>query len=106
MRFRRRCVFGFMLAATIFLVVMLGVKPLLQMHSSNNQVKAREASLQAERERTRELQERKEQAGNPQLIEEEARKLGYVMPGEIPIVLLEPPPDQPQATSEDQATRP
>jgi len=91
LRFRRRLVFGFILSAVIFLILMLGVKPLLQMRSSNQQVKAREARLQAEREKTAELEDKKQQASNPELIEEEARKLGYVMPGEIPIVILEPP---------------
>ncbi len=90
LRFRRRLVFTFMLAAIIFLVVMLGVKPLLQMHSSNQEVKAREARLQAEREKTAALEDKKQQASNSELIEEEARKLGYVMPGEIPIVILLP----------------
>lgn len=91
LRFRRRLVFTFILGVVIFLTVMLGVKPLLQMRSSNQQEKAREARVQAEREKTAELEDRKQQGSNPELIEEEARKLGYVMPGEIPIVILEPP---------------
>lgn len=91
LRFRRRLVFAFILGSVIFLTVMLGVKPLWQMHSSNQEVKAREARLEQEREKTTSLEEKKQQAGDPLLIEEEARKLGYVMPGEIPIVILEPP---------------
>ncbi len=101
LRFRRRLVFTFILSAVIFLILMLGVKPLLQMRSSNQQVKAREARLQAEREKTAELEDKKQQASNPELIEEEARKLGYVMPGEIPIVILEPP-----ATGQTQSADP
>lgn len=100
LRFRRRLVFGFILSAVIFLIVMIGVKPLLQMRSSNQEVKAREARLVAEREKTAGLEDKKQQASNPALIEEEARKLGYVMPGEIPIVILEPPvTDQTQSSS-------
>jgi len=103
LRFRRRLVFGFILSAVIFLILMIGVKPLLQMRSSNQQVKAREARLQAEREKTAELEDKKQQASNPELIEEEARKLGYVMPGEIPIVILEPPAKK-QTQSTDPST--
>ncbi len=100
-RFRRRLVFTFILASVIFLIVMLGVKPLLQMRSSNQQVKAREDRLEAERAKTQELEEKKQQASSAELIEEEARRLGYVMPGEIPIVILEPP-DGTQAQTGDQ----
>ncbi len=99
LRFRRRTVLAFILASVIFLVVMLGVKPLLQMRSSNQEVKAREARLAAERAKTQELEDKKQQAGSAEMIEEEARRLGYVMPGEIPIVILEPTSTEPAQSS-------
>ncbi len=105
LRFRRRIVFAFILSSVIFLTVMLGVKPLWQMHSSNQEVKAREARLEQEREKTASLEEKKQQAGDPLLIEEEARKLGYVMPGEIPIVILEPPATDQSGGSETPTNR-
>ncbi len=89
LRFRRRVVAGLLVSLALLMIGMLAVKPLLQMASSNDEVERRAAQVEAERARTAGLEEEKLQADNAKTLEEEARKLGLVKPGEIPIVVLD-----------------
>jgi cell division protein FtsB len=76
-----------LLAAGLITWVLLG--PIMRTMESRRELSRAQSELEKERARTQELQERKERALSDEFVEKEARKMGYVKPGEIPIIVLE-----------------
>jgi cell division protein FtsB len=62
---------------------------LLRYLDSRRELREAEEELREEEAATRFLEERKERAMSDGFLEEEARKMGYVKPGEIPIIVPE-----------------
>ncbi len=75
------------LATGIVVYVLLG--PVTRMLDSRREVARAEAQLAEERSRTTSLEERKAWDMTDAFVEWEARKMGYVKPGEIPIIVLD-----------------
>jgi len=99
-----------MLLAAVGLVTYLLLGPILRNMESRRNLVELENELEAERAETRELEGRKERAQSKEYVENEAREMNYVKPGEIPIVVLddqETPgtetevPAQPQTSAEN-----
>jgi cell division protein FtsB len=76
-----------LLAAGLITYLLLG--PVMRTIESRNNLSRVEANLAEERSRTQALEERKGRASTEEFVEEEARKMGYVKPGEIPIIVLD-----------------
>lgn len=109
-RRRRRLAAFLMLLAAAGLVTYLLLGPILRNMESHRNLVELENKLEAERAETRELEGRKERAQSKEYVENEAREMNYVKPGEIPIVVLddqETPgteaevPAQPQTSAEN-----
>jgi len=90
------------LAAGLITYILLG--PVTRVIESRRNLSQAEAELAEERSRTLALEERKAWDMTDRFVELEAREMGYVKPGEIPIVVLdheeedpavENPPDDP-----------
>jgi cell division protein FtsB len=91
-------------------VTYLLLGPILRNIDSRRNLAELEDELEMERARTRELQERMETAQSKEYVEDEARGMNYVKPGEIPIVVLDDEeasdneseePYQPEASAEN-----
>jgi cell division protein FtsB len=87
-RRRRLAAFFFVLAAA-GLVTYLLLGPILRNIDSRRNLTEIENKLEMERAKTRELQERMETAQSKEYVEDEARGMNYVKPGEIPIIVLD-----------------
>ena len=88
-RRRRRlaAVFLALLAAGLITYLLLG--PVTRTIESRRNLSKAQAELAEERSRTEILGERKNRALTDEFVEQEARKMGYVKPGEIPIIVLD-----------------
>lgn len=87
---RRRRKLAIALAFLALMVVaLLLMEPVMRNLRASRELKAKEQELERERARTEALQERVKEASDPSFLEEAARKLGYVKPGEIPIFIAE-----------------
>lgn len=64
-------------------------RPVTQALDSRRTLARAEDKLAEERARTQELEERKERDLGEDYVEGEARKMGYVKPGEIPLIVLD-----------------
>ncbi len=77
----------------LFLVLALAsavlYRPVSRYLESRRELSRTEAQLAEERARTRALEERRERALSEEYVEGEARRMGYVKPGEIPLVVLD-----------------
>jgi cell division protein FtsB len=76
-----------LLAAGLIVYILLG--PVTRTINSRNSLSRIKAELADERSQTQALEERKIRALTEEFVEEEARKMGYVKPGEIPIIVLD-----------------
>ena len=76
----------FLLAVSVFLALR---GPLGRLAESERQLRELEGKLEQERAVTRSLEERLESARDPSYLERKARELGYVKPGEVPLVVEE-----------------
>ena len=109
-RRRRRLAVLLFVLVTAGVVTYLLLGPILRNIDSRRNLAELEDELEMEQARTRELQERMETAQSKEYVEDEARGMNYVKPGEIPIVVLddeeasdeEPAePDQPEVSAEN-----
>jgi cell division protein FtsB len=90
-RRRRRLAALFLALSAAGLITYLLLGPITRAVESRGNLSRAEAQLQEERSRTQALEERKSRALTEDFVEEEARKMGYVKPGEIPIIVLDEP---------------
>ncbi|MDY6794422.1 MAG: septum formation initiator family protein [Actinomycetota bacterium] len=102
-RRRRRVVAVFLVLAAAGLITYLMLGPVTRNIESSNNLDELEAELEEERARTSELESRESNALTDEYVEEEARKMGYVKPGEIPIIVLDDE-DETQVETEDTDT--
>ncbi len=75
--------------------------PLLRNLDASAETQAKQLEFEKEQARTQDLRERKAQANDLSYLEEEARRIGYVLPGEIPVIVVEEVP--PETTDGDPA---
>ena len=88
-RRRRRLMTAFLLMACAVIVALFLRGPITRLVESRRNLAETEARLAEEEERTRSLEERRERDLTDRYVEMEARRMGYVKPGEIPIVILD-----------------
>lgn len=88
-RRRRRSITVFLLLLCLGIAAYVLSTPLLRYLDSRRELREAEEELREEEAATRFLEERKERAMSDGFLEEEARKMGYVKPGEIPIIVPE-----------------
>jgi cell division protein FtsB len=81
------------LAAGLITYILLG--PVTRVIESRRNLSSTEAQLAEEKSRTQALEERKAWDMTERFLEWEARKIGYVKPGEIPIVVLDYQAEEP-----------
>ena len=63
--------------------------PIMRNIDAARQTNAKQAELEREQAATENLETRKAEANDIKFLEEEARRIGYVLPGEIPVVVVE-----------------
>ncbi|MDI6873077.1 MAG: septum formation initiator family protein [Actinomycetota bacterium] len=102
---RRRAValVGLFLALALAAAVLY--RPMARYLESRNELARSEAQLAEERALTRELEERRDRASSDEYVEGEARRMGYVKPGEVPLIILDDMEDTETVEGED-PTRP
>ena len=88
-RRRRRLAVLLFVLVTAGVVTYLLLGPILRNVDSHRNLVELEDELEMERAKTRELQERMETAQSKEYVEDEARGMNYVKPGEIPIIVLD-----------------
>ncbi len=86
------------LAAGLITYVLLG--PVTRMIESRRNLARAEAQLAEEQSRTQALQGRMAWGMTERFVEQEARKIGFVKPGEIPIVVLDCREEEPAPAEE------
>ncbi len=98
---RRRRIAGAVLAIlAVGLIVYVLIGPVTRVIDSRRNLSRVEAQLAEERSRTAVLEERKSWGMTDTFVEWEAREMGYVKPGEIPIIVLDYH-EQEETVSED-----
>jgi len=80
---------AFLLMACAVIVALFLRGPITRLVESRRNLADTEARLAEEEERTRSLEERRDRDLTDRYVEMEARRMGYVRPGEIPIVVLD-----------------
>ena len=87
---KRRRAFA-LLAVIISLGLIAAVlyRPVTRLVESRNSLLRAEERLAEERAKTQELEERLERDLSEEYVEGEARRMGYVKPGEIPLIVLD-----------------
>ncbi|MBC7231065.1 MAG: septum formation initiator family protein [Actinobacteria bacterium] len=90
-RRRRRLLMAFLLLVCLGIVALFLRAPVTRLVESRRNLAATEARLAEEEEITRTLEERRARDLTDRYVEGEARRMGYVKPGEIPVVILDTP---------------
>ena len=85
---RRITLFLLTLAALVIVGVVLA-GPIMRNIDASRETRAKQAELEREHAITEDLETRKAEANDIEFLEEEARRIGYVLPGEIPVVVVE-----------------
>lgn len=85
----RRLLLSFVLLVFILSIFLSLRGPLARLYEWEGRLREAERRLEEERALTRSLEERLEKAHDPSFLERRARELGYVRPGEIPLVVEE-----------------
>lgn len=100
---RRRLAMAVLIVLAAGLVTYILLGPVTRVVESRRNLSQAEAELAEERSRTLALEERKAWDMTDRFVELEAREMGYVKPGEIPIVVLDHEEEDPAAgnTSDD-----
>lgn len=93
-RKKRRLVLAFLALAAAGLVTFLLLGPVMRNIESRRVLSGTQAEMEREKAETAELEERRERAKTEEFIESEARDMGYVKEGEIPIVIIDEQKDQ------------
>lgn len=86
---RRRTTALIGLLPVLVLACVVLYRPVVRYLESSKELANAEARLAEERALTRELEERRDFASSDSYVEGEARRMGYVKPGEIPLVVLD-----------------
>lgn len=86
-RRRAAALAGLLLALALVAVVLSG--PFSRYLESKRELSRTESQLAEERAKTQVLEERRNRALTDEYIEGEARRMGYVKPGEIPLIILD-----------------
>lgn len=93
-RRRHRLFTAFAVIACAAIVALVLKGPVTRLVESRRNLSATQARLAEEEEVTRSLQERRDRDLTDRYVEMEARKMGYVKPGEIPIVVMDAPSEE------------
>ncbi|MBC7253590.1 MAG: septum formation initiator family protein [Actinobacteria bacterium] len=88
---------GLLLALALMAAVLY--RPVTHYLESRRELARAEAQLEAERSLTRDLEERRDRASSEEYVEGEARRMGYVKPGEIPLIVFD---DVEEASGEEE----
>lgn len=83
---------AFLAAAALGLIALLLFAPAMRTIESRRNLSEAEAELAKEKATTAQLEGRKNRALTMEFIEREARRMGYVKPGEIPIIVIDEKP--------------
>ena len=86
---RRRIVAAFLVVLALGLITYVLLGPVTRLIDSRRNLVRMETQLSEERSRTAVLEERQAWDMTEKFVEWEARKMGYVKPGEIPIIVLD-----------------
>jgi hypothetical protein len=100
-RTRRRIAVAMLVLMALAIVGYILSGPLLRNFDASAEIKAKQVEFEKEQAKTEDLHNRKAQANDMKFLEEEARRIGYVLPGEIPVIVVEDA--QPQSTDGDPA---
>ncbi len=86
---RRRLVAAVLVVVALGIIAYILLGPLTRLIESRRNLSEAETQLAEEQSRTAVLEERKAWDLTEKFVEWEARKMGYVKPGEIPIIVLD-----------------
>jgi|GEM_PF-3213038 len=87
-RFGRAGYFTLLAVLALAVVSLVLAGPVKRNLQASSELRARQQELEAERQETRELQERRDRALQTDFVIEQARRLGYVMRGEVPVIVV------------------
>jgi cell division protein FtsB len=96
---RRRIAFAVLTLMAAGLVTYILLGPVTRLLDSSSDLARAESQLAEEKARTQELEERKAWDLTDRFVEWEARRMGYVKPGEIPIIILDEEEENPPQDS-------
>lgn len=94
------------LILVLALAALVLYRPVARYLESGKELARAEAQLAGEQALTRELEARRDQAASEDYVEGEARRMGYVKPGEIPLVVLDDPENAGAGEEDDSPVRP
>jgi cell division protein FtsB len=103
---RRRIVAAVLVVLALGLIAYILLGPLTRLIESRRNLSQTETQLAEEQSRTAVLEERKAWDMTEKFVEWEARKMGYVKPGEIPIIVLDYQEDQSTSNETSEAPSP
>jgi cell division protein FtsB len=86
---RRRITLSLLTLAALVIVGVVLAGPIMRNIDASRETRAKQAELEKEHAITEDLETRKAEANDIEFLEEEARRIGYVLPGEIPVVVVE-----------------
>lgn len=107
---RRKVTLGLLMLAALAITGVVLAGPVMRNVDAAKQIDAKQAEFEREQAVTQDLESRKANANDLKFLEQEARRIGYVLPGEIPVVVVEeevreeaPLATPPSASEEGQA---
>jgi len=103
---RRRIAAAILVILAVGLITYILLGPVTRVIESRRNLSQMEAQLAEEQSRTQALEERKAWDMTERFVEWEARKIGYVKPGEIPIVVLDYQTEEPAPGDPPDMTNP
>jgi cell division protein FtsB len=103
---RRRIVAAVLFVLALGLIAYILLGPVTRLIESRRSLSHAETQLAEEQSRTAVLEERKAWDMTEKFVEWEARKMGYVKPGEIPIIVLDYQEEQPTSNETTEAPSP
>lgn len=86
---RRKIMMGLLVLIALVIVGYILSGPIMRNIDASKEIKAKQLEAEKERAKTEDLSLRKAQANDMKFLEEEARRIGYVLPGEIPVIVVE-----------------
>ena len=96
---RRKILVGLLVLMALLIVGYILSGPITRNIDASSEIKAKQLEAEKEHAKTEDLNVRKAQANDIKYLEEEARRIGYVLPGEIPVIVVEE--GQPASSGDD-----
>lgn len=103
----RKVQLGLLVLVALLIVGFLLTAPVMRNIEASEKIDVKQAELEKEQAKTEDLRLRQELANDLGFLEEEARRIGYVLPGEVPVIMVEEEvPAEPAVSADSAAPNP